>query len=355
MKTTLDLYSFIQRFKSLSGKKAPWSLTRAAAARAALLILFAFALAAFGGWERLTALADVVPGGYVQIQPNAATLNQGATFQLRGLVLNPLGFELPNRKITWTSSNPAIAGVSGAGLVIAVAPGIVTITAKSGAALGTATITVNGPVLPPPNTAPSVSITAPTDGATFQQGDAITYTATATDAQDGNLSALIVWTATLANNPSVITPLGTGASVSSASLAPGSYLITASVRDSGGLAGIAQVGITVNSPCTLFVNFAPSGGEKISRTYLIDARPGYYAGTYDTCGRPLKLYWDCTSLDVQSCVNFLQLANANGNTTWFAPLEINDYIQYSVQLTACVEGANECRIVYVTYSGVPAG
>lgn len=162
MKSTLNPTSFTQRFKSLSEKSPLANVMSAITARVALLTLLALALATLGGWGRLTALADVVPGGYVQIQPNATTLNQGATFQLRAAVLNPLGFELPNRKVTWTSSNPAIASVSDTGLATAVAPGTVTITAKSGAALGTATITVNGVVIPPPNTAPTVNITAPT-------------------------------------------------------------------------------------------------------------------------------------------------------------------------------------------------
>src|SRR5262245_31692402 len=134
MKTTLKLTSFTQQLKSLSEKKSLRNLMRSITLRAALLILFAFALAAFGGWERLAAFAaDVVPGGYIQIQPNAVTLTQGTTQQLRAAVLNPVGFELPNRKVTWTSSNPAIANVNSTGLVTSIAPGTVTITAKSGA------------------------------------------------------------------------------------------------------------------------------------------------------------------------------------------------------------------------------
>ena len=76
----------------------------------------------------------------MQLYPGGAAITQGQTVQLRAAVMNPLGFELPNRQVTWKSSNAAVAGVSDTGLVTAVAPGAVTITAKSGAALGVATV-----------------------------------------------------------------------------------------------------------------------------------------------------------------------------------------------------------------------
>jgi len=200
----------------------------------------------------------------------------------------------------------------------------------------------------PSNTAPVVSITTPSVGATFQQGDTIVFTGAATDAEDGNLDAQIVWTATDANNPSAITPLGTGASVSSNSLAPGSYQITARVMDSGSLAGVAQIGITVNvvTPCRVYADFLPNEGDKVPGNYTIDARPQpdrNFAGSYDTCGRPLKLYWQCsTASSAQRCNDFTNLANANGNTTYFAPLTISDFDDFIVTLTVCVAGANEC-------------
>jgi hypothetical protein len=118
-----------------------------------------------GQLPAVLAQAAPVRGGYVHITPSSATIAQGGTLQLRSAVLTPLGFQLPNRTVTWKSSNAAIAGVSNTGLVTAVAPGAVTITAKSGAALGTATVNVSGA---PPNTAPVVTITAPADGATFE-------------------------------------------------------------------------------------------------------------------------------------------------------------------------------------------
>ncbi len=341
MKNTLNLNSFIQRFKSLSGKKTLANVVKSIRSRAAFLTLLALALALLAGFERLDAMGKAGKGGYVQIQPDAVTLNQGATFQLRAAVLNPLGFVLPNSKVKWKSGNKAIARVDkDTGLVTAVAPGIVTITAKSGAAEGAATITVNGIVTPPPNTAPTVAITEPTDGATFQQGAAITFTATATDMEEGDLSAQIVWTSAVASDPNAVpTPLGTGASVTTASLAPGSYLITARATDSGGLFGVAQVGITVNAPCSIVVGLQPSSGSKVPQLLQLDATL-----TRDTCGRTLKYYWGCASDSSDKCPDFLVAANGNDNTNRTPILNLDEFVTVGIGLFVCVAGTNGCTL-----------
>ena len=91
---------------------------------------------------------------------------------------------------------------------------------------------------PGQNTLPDVSITAPGDGTSVSQGTELTFTGTADDDQDGDLSAAIGWHSNLAGN------LGSGSSVS-ATLAIGVHTITASATDSGLLTGTAQIAVTV--------------------------------------------------------------------------------------------------------------
>src|SRR5205823_12193490 len=55
--------------------------------------------------------------------------------------------------------------------------------------------------------APAVAITSPVDRATFAAGDPITLNGTATDLEDGNLSASLLWTSSLDG------PLGSGPAV----------------------------------------------------------------------------------------------------------------------------------------------
>ncbi|HVF58450.1 MAG TPA: Ig-like domain-containing protein [Thermoanaerobaculia bacterium] len=96
----------------------------------------------------------------------------------------------------------------------------------------------------PGNTAPVVTITAPANGSSFAQGASITFTGTANDAEDGNISTSLTWTSSINGT------IGSGASFSTSSLSAGSHTITASVTDSGGLPGSAQITLTVTSGST---------------------------------------------------------------------------------------------------------
>jgi subtilisin len=88
------------------------------------------------------------------------------------------------------------------------------------------------------NTPPSVSISSPVDGATFESGATVSFSGTASDVEDGSLSSSLVWSSSLDG------PLGTGAAFS-AVLSDGTHVVTASVTDSGGLSASDSVTITV--------------------------------------------------------------------------------------------------------------
>jgi len=93
------------------------------------------------------------------------------------------------------------------------------------------------------NTAPSVTISAPTNGASFTTTDNITFTGTAVDTEDGTISANLVWTSNLSGQ------IGTGATFAR-TLPAGTHTITASVTDSGGLVGTKSITITVTQTQT---------------------------------------------------------------------------------------------------------
>lgn len=117
------------------------------------------------------------------------------------------------------------------------------------------------------NTAPTVSITSPANGTTVAQGTSVTFTGTATDTQDGNLSASLAWTSSINGT------IGTGASFSTSTLSAGTHTITASVTDSGGLQGSASISLTVQAPAP---PTAPSGvtvtdlGGGVARVTWVD-------------------------------------------------------------------------------------
>lgn len=68
----------------------------------------------------------------------------GGTMQLAATVLGASANELPNRHVTWASSNESLATIDRDGLVSGIARGIVTITARSGNASGTLELRVAG-------------------------------------------------------------------------------------------------------------------------------------------------------------------------------------------------------------------
>ena len=91
----------------------------------------------------------------------------------------------------------------------------------------------NDVCVPPPasSTAPSVTLSAPLSGSTFTEGDAVNLTATATDAEEGDLTASLTWTSNLDG------ALGGGGSLVLTTLSVGIHTIVASLTDGGGVTG----------------------------------------------------------------------------------------------------------------------
>ena len=91
---------------------------------------------------------------------------------------------------------------------------------------------------------PTVAITEPSDGSIFTDEESIAFAANATDPEDGDVSASIVWTSSV---PGQSNPIGSGASFST-TLAVGTHIITATATDSLQQTGSEQITVTVNPP-----------------------------------------------------------------------------------------------------------
>jgi uncharacterized protein YjdB len=97
----------------------------------------------------------VVPVASVTVSPATASAQVGQTVQLTATTKDAGGNTLSGRAVTWATSNAAVAGVNGNGLVTAVAAGAATITASSEGKNGTASVTVTAPPPPPPPPPPA--------------------------------------------------------------------------------------------------------------------------------------------------------------------------------------------------------
>ncbi len=124
-----------------------------------------------------------------------------------------------------------------------------------------------------PNTAPTVSISSPANGATFQAGTSVSLVASAFDAQDGTMTSQITWT----DNG---TAIGSGGLVSSVLNLAGVHVLMARVTDSGGLQGSSQVSITITAVAAAPAPPAPSGVNvaAASQGATITASSSYASG-----------------------------------------------------------------------------
>src|SRR5205823_194119 len=152
--------------------------------------------------------------------------------------------------IVWTSSRDGSLGTGGTITTNSLSSGTHVLTAAvadSGHSTASAsiTITVNG--------GPVVSITAPASGASYLPGPPVTFTATATDAEDGNLASAITWTSSRDG------ALGTGGTITTSGLSSGTHTITASVTDGTGRTSTAQMTIRVNATPRITIT-APAPG-----------------------------------------------------------------------------------------------
>lgn len=91
------------------------------------------------------------------------------------------------------------------------------------------------------NTAPTLTITSPSNGASVVEGVSITFSGSAMDEEDGNVGSSMVWTSNLDGQ------IGTGSDFGRV-LSVGSHTITARVTDSRGATAEAQRSVKVETP-----------------------------------------------------------------------------------------------------------
>ena len=99
-----------------------------------------------GGWhEPVRSIAGgAVAVASVGLSPASNTLDAGGSYTLTASLSDASGQALSGRSVSWASSNPAVASVSGTGAVTALAAGSATITATVEGQSASATVTVVG-------------------------------------------------------------------------------------------------------------------------------------------------------------------------------------------------------------------
>jgi uncharacterized protein YjdB len=173
------------------------------------------------------------PVATVSISPAPPPLTPFAAVQLSATMRDASGAVLTGRTVTWSSSNNAVATVSGSGVVMGVTVGgPVTITATSEGQTGTVTVSVVAPIITSVSVSPATTAVS-IAGTTFIAADV-------RDQNNVNLTRQIVaWTS---SNPAIadVLPMahGSQSAVVTGVATGGPVTITATIAGKSGTASV---------------------------------------------------------------------------------------------------------------------
>ncbi|MEE8474547.1 MAG: hypothetical protein V3T01_04310, partial [Myxococcota bacterium] len=191
-----------------------------------------------------TIVANAPPTVLITSPPNGGSAAAGTSVNLVATANDPEDGNL-TAAVVWTSDLDGVlgAGPGGSLTLTNLSVGAHQLTASvidslglPGNAFVTFTIVANAP--------PTVLITSPPNGGSATAGTPVDLVATANDAEDGNLTAFVIWTSDLDG----VLGAGPGGSLTLTNLSIGAHQLTASVTDSLGLAGNASVTFTIPEP-----------------------------------------------------------------------------------------------------------
>lgn len=245
--------------QNLTGQAA-WASSAPAVARVSNNVLPLGLVTSVGeGTTRISATVGAVTGETVfsvtpaelvslAIAPSTFTLIEGATRQLSVLgTFSDASTRDVTGAVTWTSQNPAVATVSATGLTEGVSPGATTLTASSGGASISASVTVTAQQLL------SITVVQTGTAAPIPLGLEASYAATGTydNGRTRDLTQLATWTS---SNPALATPnAGAGKEGTFRTLAQGQLMVRATLA---GLTGEAV--LVVVPPDIVSFSIAPS-------------------------------------------------------------------------------------------------
>jgi uncharacterized protein YjdB len=170
----------------------------------------------------------------ISVTPNPVGLSVGSRSQLTAAALDAQGNPVQDATVTWSTSNPSVANVSGTGEVEALAAGSAIITAQAGQVSGTSTVNVTATAVP------VATVTVSPASPSVQRGSTVQLTATVRDAGGNVLSDRAVsWSS---SNNAAATVSGTGLVTG---VAAGSATVTAT---SEGKSGSSTVAVTDPPP-----------------------------------------------------------------------------------------------------------
>jgi hypothetical protein len=209
----------------------------------------------------------------------------GTSVTFSGTSVDPEGGSVT--PIFWSDSLGDSIGSGASVTVNTLSVGTHTVSAYSQDSLnqvGQASVTFTV-VAAPPNLPPVVTITSPAANSQFTTTSSITFQATATDPEGGPVST-ISWSSSISGS------LGTGNTLTTFLVQPGTHVITATSSDSAGKVGQATVTVTVAAPPPPPPAYCAAKGSSSSYEYVNKVAIGSWNNTSGNNGG----YADFTTL-----------------------------------------------------------
>ena len=257
--------------------------------RGATASLVLFAATSCGGDEPVAVRPPPPPpppvATSVSVLPAMVTLAAlGETAQLMAQVMDQGGRVMPGAAVTWASSDASTATVDGAGLVAAAGNGTARVTATSGSAAGSATVTVSQEVA-------DVRVT-PAAGRLHALGDTLRLTAEALDANSHTIPAAeFAWASSdtsvvRVDEDGLVTAAGTGSGTVTASTGSAAGTATVTVRQQ--LASVAvsppRANLAEGDSVRLYAEGRDSRGNEVAGTAFVWTSDDASIATVDSTG-----------------------------------------------------------------------
>jgi uncharacterized protein YjdB len=240
----------------IAGRAVAWASSNLAAATvSATGVVSALAVgsttisATIDGVSGTAALSVIAPVASISLSRAAVTLGVGGSVSIAAAPLDADGNALSGRAISWSSSAPNVATVSGNGVVTGLATGSTTVTAMCEGKAASAPITVAAPV---------ATITLAPNPAGVVMGKAGYFEVTLRDASGTALTGrAITWSSSA---PAVASVSADGLV---SGLSPGTATITASSEGKSGSATVVVSAPTGSSICAQIAGAAVVGSDGV--------------------------------------------------------------------------------------------
>jgi len=204
--------------------------------------------------------SNVSPTAEITSPENGDSFTEDESITFSGTGTDPEDGTLSGSSLVWTSDKDGQigTGTSFNTSSLSVNTHVITLTVTdSQGATDSESITIY--VTSSTNESPTADITSPSNGASFTEGESITFSGTGTDPEDGTLSgSSLVWTSDKDGQ------IGTGTSFTKSNLSLNTHTITLTVTDSDGNSDSESITILItvaNTPPTASFTVSPESGD----------------------------------------------------------------------------------------------